>query len=231
MLKYTTDFFIDKVIFQTFRSINAFSFELCGESELPNNLADLAEAAFGQRYSKCCFLLSARKHSENIFVFTRLWRFLNTHLNVYLMTVVSVFWFTLKFLSWQLNTKECYIALPSDRRNGKVLKLVLSENKPTKPFQNPSNPPKNRMEVGKEASKYFRHHLGVEKGRRVVDVMGQCKQGSEVRRAWPTAIPHPLEKMITWKFQQQDSGCRAEIHVEFSTDYRFWSLLSHPFSV
>jgi len=42
----------DKVIFQTFWSVNAFSFEFCCEAELPNNLADLAEAAFGQRYSK-----------------------------------------------------------------------------------------------------------------------------------------------------------------------------------
>lgn len=52
LLKYTAIFFNDKVIFQTFWSINAFSFEFCCESELPNNLADLAEAAFGQRYSK-----------------------------------------------------------------------------------------------------------------------------------------------------------------------------------
>lgn len=45
-------FFSNKVIFKTFWSVNAFSFEFCCESELPNNLADLAEAAFGQRYSK-----------------------------------------------------------------------------------------------------------------------------------------------------------------------------------
>lgn len=56
-------------------------------------------------------------------------------------------------------------------------------------------PPKNRMEVGKEAKKYFRHRLGVEKGRRVLDVMGQCKQGSEVRRAWLThCYPTPFRQ-------------------------------------
>lgn len=38
----------DKVIFQTFWSVNAFSYEFCCESELPNNLVDLAEAAFQQ---------------------------------------------------------------------------------------------------------------------------------------------------------------------------------------
>lgn len=94
------------------------------------------------------------------------------------MIVASVFSFTLTFLSWQLNTKECSAAIPLHRRNGKVLKLVLSENKPTKPFQNFSNPKKTRVGVGKEANKYFRHCLGVEKGRRGLDVMGQCRQGS-----------------------------------------------------
>lgn len=137
----------DKVIFQTFWSVNAFSYEFCCESELPNNLVDLAEAAFQQRYSKwnCWVLLSARKHFANILVFTRLWRFLNTHLNVYLMTPVSVFSFTLKFLYLQSNTEQCFAALPSDRLTGKVLKLVLSANK-DKP---PPTPQKTEQGVGK----------------------------------------------------------------------------------
>lgn len=111
----------DKVIFQTFWSTNAFGFELCCESELPNNLAVLAEAAFEERCSawNCWVLLSVRKHFENVLVFTRLWRFLNTHLNVYLMTPLSVFLFTLKFLYLRLNTEECSAALPSDRQLGR----------------------------------------------------------------------------------------------------------------
>lgn len=62
----------------------------------------------------------------NILVFTRLWRFLNTHRNVYLMIPVSVSSFTLRFLCLQSNTEECSAALVSDRLTGKVLKLVLS---------------------------------------------------------------------------------------------------------
>lgn len=152
-------FFNDKVLFQTFWSINVFSFQFCCESELPNNLADLAEAAFGQRYSQrnCWVLLSVRKHFANILVFTRLWRFLNTHLNVYLMIPVSVFPFTLKFLYLQSNTEKCSSALPSDRLTWKVLKLVLSANTP---------PPPTEAGEGKQANKYSRHCLGVEKGRR-----------------------------------------------------------------
>lgn len=92
------------------------------------------------------------------------------------MIVASVVSFTLTLLSWQLNTKECSAAIPLHRRNGKVLELVLSENKPTKPSQNFSNPQKTRVGAGKDANKYCRHCLGVEKGGRGLDVMGQCRQ-------------------------------------------------------
>lgn len=101
-----------KVMFHTFCSINACSFAFCCEPELPTNLADLAEAAFGERYSKwnCWVLLSVRKHFANILVFTRLWRFLNTHVNVCLMIPVSVFSSTLKFVHLQSNTEKCSAA-------------------------------------------------------------------------------------------------------------------------
>lgn len=157
-------FFTDKVIFQIFWSINASSFEFC-KSELPNNLADLAEAAVGQRCSNWNYwvLLPARKHFCKYTGFHKVVKVLKYSPKCVFNDTSKCFLidFEVSVFAVKYRGMFCSTCIRQANRKGSQAGFVCKRTS-----KNPANPPKNGRGRGRMERNTVGTTLRVEKGRK-----------------------------------------------------------------